>query len=121
MRKFSRKPFNTQLQDSGGSDQEFCSRPRSTAIEPRKLRTSNSIPYKPTPLETSEKQKSLVSPSLLITYRLPNSPEKYLLPIRFPILYANIIKNLLKRSKSFSKTNVIRQRINHHNGIISLA
>lgn len=42
-------------------------------------------------------------PSFLIEYRqVPTSPEKYLLPIRFPIMYANIIKSMLKHSSRSS-------------------
>ena len=44
---------------------------------------------------------------LNIEYKLPNSIERFLLPVRFPILYRNIIKNLyrLKSGNQFKKNN----------------
>lgn len=76
------------------------------SAEPRKLRTPCSIPnrsafsnYENFSVKGTSKQRTAVnmkSPSLLIEYNIPSSPEKYLLPIRFPVLYNNIIRNLLK-------------------------
>lgn len=58
------------------------------------------------------------SPSLFIEYQIPCSPEKYLLPIRFPVMYENIVRNLLKHNKAVKSppetrpTKIVRQKDN---------
>ncbi len=54
---------------------------------------------------------------LNIEYRLPNSIERYLLPVRFPILYRNILKNLY-RLKSGNQFNNNNNNNNNNNGSI---
>jgi hypothetical protein len=55
-------------------------------------RTANSIPNKTSFM-------FIKAPEINLEYQLPNSPEKYLLPIRFPILYSNIINSVKRMNK----------------------
>lgn len=56
-------------------------------------RTANSIPCK------NGKYVFIKAPQLNLEYQLPNSPEKKLLPIRFPKLYNKIIKSITMYNK----------------------
>ncbi len=56
-------------------------------------RTANSIPCK------NGKYVFIKAPQLNLEYQLPNSPEKHLLPIRFPKLYNKIIKSITLYNK----------------------
>jgi hypothetical protein len=55
-------------------------------------RTANSIPNK-------SGYVFVKAPQLKLEYQLPNSTEKHLLPIRFPILYANVLNSIKKYNK----------------------
>ena len=55
-------------------------------------RTANSIPNKSNYMF----QKA---PELNLEYGVPNSPEKYLLPVRFPKLYGLILKSIKKHNE----------------------
>lgn len=96
--------------------------------EPRRLRTPSSIPSKSSwSSYFIGNQKSLDSrisnrsekdePSIQVEYRIPNSPEKYLIPIRFPIMYANIINYLKYRSLIMEKKSAIKQQTEEDNPI----
>lgn len=52
-------------------------------------RTPSSIPSK------CQRYKLVPYPQIVLEYQMPNSPEKYLLPIRFPRLFHNIVRSLL--------------------------
>lgn len=101
-----------------------------SSLEPRRLlRTPNSIPNK-SAMSNYESGSAILAPStqlpafsasktrnssnqigsaktppnLLIEYQMPCSPEKYLLPIRFPLMYEKIVRNLLKNNKAVKTT-----------------
>ena len=59
-------------------------------------RTANSIPNK----SGFMFQKA---PELNLEYGIPNSPEKYLLPVRFPKLYGLILKSIKKHNEKIQR------------------
>ena len=60
-------------------------------------RTANSIPNK------NGKYVFIKAPQLNLEYQLPNSPEKYLLPIRFPKLYSKILRGIQLYNKKLEQ------------------
>lgn len=60
-------------------------------------RTANSIPNK------NGKYVFIKAPQLNLEYQLPNSPEKYLLPIRFPRLYSKILRGIQMYNKKLEQ------------------
>jgi hypothetical protein len=61
-----------------------------------RTRTPNSIPSK------TGQYRLVKYPEISLEYQLPNCPERYLLPIRFPILYENIVNSLLRAASQSS-------------------
>jgi hypothetical protein len=83
-------------------------RSANSAANLNRTKSANSIP--------SKNRYSLAKyPNLSLEYELPNSPEKYLIPIRFPNLYKNIVKSL---SKIKSNKWEIKMDKYSHNGIL---
>ena len=94
----SSRGFESKTIDQEDWDEENESAPmRSDSAVGGRLRverprTANSIPNKSNYMF----QKA---PELNLEYGVPNSPEKYLLPVRFPKLYGLILKSIKKHNE----------------------
>ena len=74
--------------DEETSDQEIRQARRPTRLPVERPRTPNSIPSK------CQSYTLIKGPEIHFEYQLPNCPEKYLLPVRFPALYSKIVASL---------------------------
>lgn len=83
--------------DSEEEEEEFTTNTENflkfSRFQLERQRTANSIPSK------NGKYVFIKAPELNLEYQLPNSPEKHLLPVRFPKLYSKIIKNINEYNK----------------------
>lgn len=108
MREFSRRSSKVashyNYSDSENERIEKESEPTksriNSGVEIRKTRTPCSIPTRSNLSNYDRESRSgeTKSPALLVEYKILEFPEKYLLPIRFPVMYSNIIKKLLKQN-----------------------
>jgi hypothetical protein len=70
------------------NDEDNAGRKSRVFVRPEPARSTNSIPSR-------MRRYALVKyPQIDMEYRLPNSPEKYLLPVRFPIMYKKILSSI---------------------------
>jgi hypothetical protein len=72
------------------SDHEIKASKKPIRVPVERPRSAVSIPSK------CHSYTLVKCPEIRLEYQLPNSPEKYLLPIRFPALYNKIVNNLFK-------------------------
>jgi len=92
---FKTSPSKNDANDSENDYAKF-SKKSASKLSIERSRTPTSIPL----IDRSAHQNIKKYPQLNLELRLPQYPEKYLLPIRFPILYQNIISNLVKFTQS---------------------
>ena len=83
--------------DSDEEDEEFNTNTdtylKFSRFQLERPRTANSIPSK------NGKYVFIKAPQLNLEYQLPNTPEKYLLPVRFPKLYNKIVREITAYNK----------------------
>ncbi len=97
-----------EFSDSEEEDEEFAANTenflRFSRFQLERPRTANSIPNK------NGKYVFVKAPELNLEYQLPNSPEKYLLPVRFPKLYSKIIKSITLYNKKLEEELVLKKK-----------
>ena len=81
------------------SDQEIKFQMKSIKKPLERPRSTVSIPSK------CHNFTLIKDPEIRLEYHLPNCPEKYLLPIRFPLLYNKIVNSLNKSSRIKNQEN----------------
>ena len=80
---------STEWNSRSDSESDYESFKKRKAFLVERSRTPSSIPSR-------IRNYALIKyPEIQLEYQLPNCPEKYLLPIRFPALYKNIITSLI--------------------------
>ena len=80
---------STEWNSRSDSESDYESFKKRKAFLVERSRTPSSIPSR-------IRNYALIKyPEIHLEYQLPNCPEKYLLPIRFPALYKNIITSLI--------------------------
>ncbi|CAF0852544.1 unnamed protein product, partial [Brachionus calyciflorus] len=78
------------------SDKEDIETSKALVLRKR-IKSSTTRSRTPSSIPSKRKYYNLFEyPEINLEFQLPDSPEKYLLPIRFPILYSKIIKSLSK-------------------------
>ncbi len=97
-----------EFSDSEEEDEEFTANTENylkfERFQLERPRTANSIPNK------NGKYIFMKAPELNLEYQLPNSPEKHLLPVRFPVLYSKIIKSITLYTKKLEKERALKKK-----------